>query len=47
MEKEFYTEEVIKEKYNMSPSNFIIYKTLMGDNSDKVKGVKGLVKKVI
>jgi 5'-3' exonuclease len=45
MEKEFYTEEVIKEKYNMSPSNFIIYKTLMGDNSDKVKGVKGLGEK--
>jgi len=45
MEKEFYTEEVIKEKYSMSPSNFIIYKTLMGDNSDKVKGVKGLGEK--
>ena len=45
MEKEFYTEEVVKEKFNMSPSNFIIYKTLMGDNSDKVKGVKGLGEK--
>ena len=45
MEKEFYTEEVIREKFNMSPSNFIIYKTLMGDNSDKVKGVKGLGEK--
>ena len=45
MEKEFYTEETMFEKYNMSPSNFIIYKTLMGDNSDKVKGVKGLGEK--
>ena len=45
MEKEFYTEETIREKFNMSPSNFIIYKTLMGDNSDKVKGVKGLGEK--
>ena len=45
MEKEFYTEETVKEKFNMSPSNFIIYKTLMGDNSDKVKGVKGLGEK--
>ena len=45
MEKEFYTEDTVKEKYNMSPSNFIIYKTLMGDNSDKVKGVKGLGEK--
>ena len=45
MEKEFYTEKTVKEKFNMSPSNFIIYKTLMGDNSDKVKGVKGLGEK--
>lgn len=45
MEKEFYTEETVREKFNMSPSNFIIYKTLMGDNSDKVKGVKGLGEK--
>ena len=45
MEKEFYTEEVIREKFNMSPANFIIYKTLMGDNSDKVKGIKGLGEK--
>jgi len=45
MEKEFYTEETVKEKFNMSPQNFIIYKTLMGDNSDKVKGVKGLGEK--
>jgi len=45
MEKEFYTEETIREKYNMDPQNFIIHKTLLGDNSDKVKGVKGLGEK--
>lgn len=45
IEKEFYTEETVKEKFNMSPRNFIIYKTLLGDNSDKVKGVKGLGEK--
>jgi len=45
MEKEFYTRDTVREKFNMSPSNFIIYKTLMGDNSDKVKGVKGLGEK--
>ena len=46
MEKEFYTEETIREKYKMHPQNFIIlYKTLLGDNSDKVKGVKGLGEK--
>ena len=42
IEKEFYTEETVREKFKMSPSNFILYKTLMGDNSDKVAGVKGL-----
>ena len=45
MEKEFYTEETVVEKFKMSPTNFILYKTLMGDNSDKVKGVKGLGEK--
>tara|TARA_Y100000356_G_scaffold50249_1_gene40013 strand:- start:361 stop:780 length:420 start_codon:yes stop_codon:yes gene_type:complete len=29
----------------MPPHNFILYKTLLGDNSDKVKGVKGLGEK--
>ena len=45
MEKEFYTKETVVEKFKMSPHNFILYKTLMGDNSDKVKGVKGLGEK--
>ena len=45
MEKEYYTDQTIKEKYNMPPQNFILYKTLLGDNSDKVKGVKGLGEK--
>tara|TARA_R110002153_G_scaffold116492_2_gene260171 strand:- start:438 stop:1460 length:1023 start_codon:yes stop_codon:yes gene_type:complete len=42
MEKEYYTESTVVEKFKMSPNNFILYKTLMGDNSDKVAGVKGL-----
>ena len=29
----------------MSPHNFILHKTLLGDNSDKIKGVKGLGEK--
>jgi 5'-3' exonuclease len=45
MEKEFYTEETVVEKFKMTPHNFILYKTLMGDNSDKVAGVKGLGEK--
>lgn len=45
IEKEFYTPKKVKEKYNLQPYNFIIYKTLMGDNSDKIEGVKGLGEK--
>ena len=42
VEKEFITPQYVKEKYRVHPSNFLIYKTLMGDNSDKVGGIKGL-----
>lgn len=42
IEKELYTIETMREKYNMIPSNFILYKLLMGDNSDKITGIKGL-----
>ena len=42
MEKEYYTPKVVKEKFGVSPQNFILYKTLLGDNSDNIPGVKGL-----
>tara|TARA_B100000212_G_scaffold338615_1_gene315483 strand:- start:644 stop:1684 length:1041 start_codon:yes stop_codon:yes gene_type:complete len=42
MEKEYYTRDTVKEKFGCLSSNFILYKTLLGDNSDKVRGVKGL-----
>lgn len=44
-EKEFYTKEMIKSNYGVLAENFILYKTLLGDNSDKVEGIKGLGKK--
>lgn len=47
MEKKYYTEDLMKEKYKMPAQNFILYKTLLGDNSDKIKGVKGLGEKGI
>ncbi len=47
IEKEFWTPKTVKEKYKLNPNNFIIYKTLMGDNSDKIPGVKGLGDKKI
>jgi len=42
VEKEFITPEYVKKKYGIHPHNFLTYKTIMGDNSDKVGGVKGL-----
>ena len=42
VEKEFISPKTVKEKYGVYPHNFLLYKTLMGDNSDKVGGVKGL-----
>lgn len=40
--KEFYTPKLVKEKFGLPSYNFILYKTLMGDNSDKIIGVPGL-----
>ncbi len=42
IEKEFYTEQTVKDKFNISPNNFLLYKLLMGDNSDGIPGIKGL-----
>jgi len=42
MEKEYYTPKMVEEKIGLKPSNFIIHKTLLGDNSDNIKGIKGL-----
>ena len=45
IEREFYSPTTVREKFGISPSNFIHYKVLLGDASDKVPGVKGLGKK--
>jgi DNA polymerase-1 len=42
VEKEFFTPDKVKAKFEILPENFILYKTLLGDNSDKIPGVKGL-----
>jgi len=42
MEKEYYTPKTVKEKFGCLSENFILYKTLLGDSSDKIAGVKGL-----
>ena len=42
MEKEYYTPKTVYDKFGCLSNNFILYKTLLGDNSDKIPGVKGL-----
>jgi DNA polymerase-1 len=42
IEKEYYTEATVKEKFGVNPHNFLLYKLLMGDNSDGITGIKGL-----
>jgi DNA polymerase-1 len=42
IEKEYYSPKTVIEKFDVLAENFILYKTLLGDASDKVAGVKGL-----
>jgi 5'-3' exonuclease len=42
IEKDYYTPDTVIEKFGVLPENFILYKVLMGDASDKVPGIKGL-----
>ena len=41
-EKDFYTYSTVVDKMGVLPENFILLKTLTGDNSDSVKGIKGM-----
>jgi 5'-3' exonuclease len=40
--KEYYTPRAVQEKFGLPPKNFLLYKTLLGDDSDKIPGVQGL-----
>lgn len=42
IEKEYYTVDTVKSTFGVSPNNFLLYKVLMGDNSDGISGIKGL-----
>lgn len=44
IEKEFYTPEKMKASFGLPVENYILYKVLLGDKSDVVKGIKGLGK---
>jgi 5'-3' exonuclease len=42
IERDFYDIKTVIEKFGVPPHNFIFYKTLVGDTSDKISGVKGV-----
>lgn len=42
IEKKYYTPSTVEEQFGCPAENFILYKLLMGDSSDKIEGVKGL-----
>jgi len=42
IEKDYYTADTVMKKFVVLPENFILYKVLMGDSSDRVPGIKGL-----
>lgn len=37
-----YDEKEVIKKYNIPPSKYIIFKSLVGDKSDNIKGIKGI-----
>lgn len=40
----FYDKELFYDKFAFEPSKYVLYKALVGDNSDNIKGVKGIGK---
>tara|TARA_A100001201_G_scaffold129404_1_gene114784 strand:+ start:2669 stop:3724 length:1056 start_codon:yes stop_codon:yes gene_type:complete len=42
IEKKFYNDQTVLEKFNVLAKNFTIYKTLLGDKSDGIRGISGL-----
>lgn len=47
IEKEFFTQDIVRQKFGLDPHNFILYKTLLGDASDSLPGIKGLGAKTL
>jgi len=45
--KVFYGPKDIQKEFGIHPDNFIIYKTMLGDQSDKIEGIKGLGPKTL
>ena len=47
IKKKFYNPELVKEEFGLLPKNYLIYKALLGDQSDNLSGVKGLGSKTL
>jgi len=47
IEKKTYRVKEVMEKIGMIPENYLILKTLLGDNSDNLSGIKGLGEKTV
>jgi len=45
--KKFYKAKEVAQEYGIHSDNFIIYKTLLGDKSDKINGIRGLGPKTL
>lgn len=45
--KVYYSGDVLKERFGVIPENFIYMKSLMGDGSDNIKGIKGVGEKTV
>jgi DNA polymerase-1 len=45
--KVFFDSEKVKEEFGIPVENFIIYKTLLGDQSDQIAGIKGVGPKTL
>ena len=47
IEKEFYVEQTVKDKFKVTPHNFLLYKLLMADKSDGIPGIRGAGQKTL
>jgi len=45
--KKFYFKQDMKDRFKLRPENYILYKSLTGDKSDNIPGIKGLGQKTL
>jgi DNA polymerase-1 len=47
MKKKTYTADLVLEEHKIHPNNFLLYRSLIGDNSDNISGIKGIGTKTL